>query len=171
MFTKSKYNNHRSRWSPEFLIPLTRPAKKWKRNGSHRETPKLWENIHSGKNWKLISWWRGARRKTSNSIFAKWQPKARSRWARSKSKSEKSVILVVLFIPILQPFSHSLCSLSLCSPHFTRSNVAQRDVKERHKRENLATSLVTVALFNLSHATRREENAVRNRVAESSQPS
>lgn len=39
---------------------------------------------------------------------------------------------------------------------FTRPNMAQRDVKERHKRENLATSLVTVALFNFSHATRRK---------------
>lgn len=45
----------------------------------------------------------------------------------------------------------------LCLPRFTRPNMAQRDVKERHKRENLATSLVpAVALFNFSHATRRK---------------
>lgn len=56
-----------------------------------------------------------------------------------------------------QPVPSFIVPCPRCLPRFTRPNMAQRDVKERHKRENLATSLVrTVALFNFSHATRRK---------------
>lgn len=41
-----------------------------------------------------------------------------------------------------QPVPSFIVPCPRCLPRFTRPNVAQRDVKERHKRENLATSLV-----------------------------
>lgn len=52
------------------------------------ETSKLGENVHPPRSWKLISWRWGARWKARNSIFTKWQPKARSRLG-STNKSNR----------------------------------------------------------------------------------